>query len=583
MKSILDIRVQKLFLITIILKVGSSFLGWYFQYQWSLGFVVPLSIMIIYIIIGFHRHDKEVTDEKFADSCYYLGFIFTITSIIFSLFDLPNIGTKIQDIAVRFGAAMVSTVIGLGVRVYLVNFKRDVADAIQDAENAVIDASQKFQEQLLIVFERLCDFEFKINNAAKATVDNVNTQVEILSKNHADKLSEFFIDLTDRNQDAFTNALEEVKTASLRLSDSVDGYSEGMRSNLKSVENKVTAFTEGITNRLKTTTFPDEYFAKHLEEPLAHLTDSAKVVSTNIKLVAFEVGESSAVLSGALKTLRAKAKSTGGSLDKVINLTGQQQAVLDTAHGQLTVLNLIANNLSKFDSAMSKTLEAVESSAAVTSNLATRVEAVVAESSQARQSLETSLTAIVSKLDAYASATDSVAKNIDTNSSATQLVAGKFDLLLQAEERVIVTLSNLGGNISKVIAKEDNTTQQLKMMEHNLVSLNSEIRGQNSEIQQIIENSKDVKNIVERLNPYNGFLNSTSFATSLQTQIGYNTTYSPQDVTSTNYPSIPSTSSLKVRQSISNLPLPQLLNSGIASSKVTIDNGLVQSHKVLDA
>jgi hypothetical protein len=43
MPSLLDVRIQKLFLLTIILKVGSSFLGWYFQFQWSLGFWVPLA------------------------------------------------------------------------------------------------------------------------------------------------------------------------------------------------------------------------------------------------------------------------------------------------------------------------------------------------------------------------------------------------------------------------------------------------------------------------------------------------------------------------------------------------------------
>ena len=110
MAGILDIRVQKLFVVILILKVLSSGLGWYFGFPWSLGFWIPLVLMVAYIILGLKRHDSDVTDEKFADTCYYLGFIFTITSIIFSLLELPSIGTKIQDIAVRFGAAMVSTV-----------------------------------------------------------------------------------------------------------------------------------------------------------------------------------------------------------------------------------------------------------------------------------------------------------------------------------------------------------------------------------------------------------------------------------------------------------------------------------------
>src|SRR5205085_699535 len=114
------IPVQKLFIATILLKITSSGIGWYLDPQWakwSFGLAFPLLIMAAYVWLGLNRRDGDVPDEKFADSCYYLGFIFTITSIIFSLFDLPNIGTKMQDIAVRFGAAMVSTVAGLVVRV----------------------------------------------------------------------------------------------------------------------------------------------------------------------------------------------------------------------------------------------------------------------------------------------------------------------------------------------------------------------------------------------------------------------------------------------------------------------------------
>lgn len=265
MAGILDIRVQKLFVVILFFKILSSGLGWYFGFPWSLGFWIPLALMTAYIVLGLKRHDSDVTDEKYADTCYYLGFIFTITSIIFSLFDLPNIGTKIQDIAVRFGAAMVSTVLGLAVRVYLVSFKRDVADAIKDAEDAVIDASQKFREQLVIAFEKLRDFQSEVDVASKATVERVQMQVEAMSKNYADKLSGFFAELTSRNQEAFTEALAEVRGASGRLANSVDGYSKGMRTNLASIEEKVVAFADAVTDRLRTTTFPDDYFAKNLD------------------------------------------------------------------------------------------------------------------------------------------------------------------------------------------------------------------------------------------------------------------------------------------------------------------------------
>ena len=194
--NIRDIRVQKLFAIALVLKVLSSGLGWYLQSPWILGFGVPICIMVVYIWLGLFRRDSDVSDDKFADSAYYLGFIFTITSIIFSLFDLPNIGAKIQDIAVRFGAAMVSTVLGLGIRVYLVSFRVDVSDAIRDAEDTLLGATRAFTERLTMALERLQDFESRVDLATRSSIERVNLQVEALSKNHADKLTGFFSDLT---------------------------------------------------------------------------------------------------------------------------------------------------------------------------------------------------------------------------------------------------------------------------------------------------------------------------------------------------------------------------------------------------
>lgn len=432
MKSIFDIQVQKLFLVTLILKVGSSFLGWYFQRQWSLGFAIPLLIMSAYIVLGYFRRDSDVNDEKFADSCYYLGFIFTITSIIFSLFDLPNIGTKIQEIAVRFGAAMVSTVLGLGVRVYLVSFKKDVGDAIKEAEDAVLDVTKKLTEHLKIALEKLCDFESQVDTAAKSSVERVNMQIDNLSKNHAEKLSGFFNDLTNRNQEAFTQAMAEVKTASQRLSDSVDGYSHGMRSNLSSIEIKVGAFTEAVTDRLKTTTFPDDYFAKHLDGPLNQLKDSASILAGGVKMASDEVRESSTVLSKTLTKLREKANVTEDSLDTVLKLTVQQQAVLDSAQGQLTTLGQLTSTLTNFDASLTNTMAGITASNAITSELTERVSSVVAENVETRMILDKSLAAVIGKLDFSATATSTVAEKLDANAIATTNAAAKMALQQQA-------------------------------------------------------------------------------------------------------------------------------------------------------
>jgi len=214
-------RLQNLFLLTIVGKVASQFLGWRFGMPWSLGFAVPLAMMALYIAVGLWRPDPDISEEKFGDSCYYLGFVFTITSIIFSLFDLPDIATRMPDIAVRFGAAMVSTVSGLVVRVYLVGFQRDVDDATREAEQAVIDATRRFHDQLVLSTERLRDFGSQVDRASRETVERVNLEVERLALDHSARLGELVGGLVQRQEGVFHAALEQVRESSHALGGAV--------------------------------------------------------------------------------------------------------------------------------------------------------------------------------------------------------------------------------------------------------------------------------------------------------------------------------------------------------------------------
>lgn len=467
MNIIFDIRVQKLFFITFVLKVGSSFLGWYFQDPWILGFTIPLVIMCAYILLGHFRHDNEVTDEKFADTCYYLGFIFTITSIIFSLFDLPHIGTRIQDIAVRFGAAMVSTVLGLAVRVYLVSFKKDAADAIKDAEDAILDATRKFTAQLTIVLERLRDFETQVDTTAKASVERVNSQVEDLSKNHADKLTAFFTDLTSKNQETLTSALAEVKTASQKLAVSVDGYALGMRANLESIEARVGSFTDAVTKRLKTTTFPDDFFARHLSSPLTQLKASSSELAAGIKGSLQEVTESSSVLSSALKKLQDKASATEGSLDTVLKLTQQQQAVLDAAHGQITSLEQLGGTLKDIDETLASTLAGLASNNSLTLDLTACISNVVADGAETRRTLEAALNGVTETLKAQVQATNTVVTTLDAGTAASkesaQELASRLDASTTASEAAYSALT-AASNSSTVVVDKLNAVAAADMM-----------------------------------------------------------------------------------------------------------------------
>ncbi len=476
MQSLLDIRVQKLFLVTIILKVLSSFIGWRFQMQWSFGFIVPLGFMMAYIMLGLKRRDRDVSDEKFADTCYYLGFIFTITSIIFSLFDLPNIGTKLQEIAVRFGAAMVSTVAGLVVRVYLVSFRKDGADAIKDAEEAVVDASQRFREHLVIANERLRDFHSAVDTASKETVERVQAQVEQMSKSHADKLTDFFTDLTSRNQAAFTESLTEVRAATMRLSKAVDGYSEGMRSNLTSIDAKVEAFAAAVSSRLRNTTFPDDFFVQQLAAPMEQFRHEALALSDEVKHVSSMVGDASRILGTALRKLSDKAAATDGAMEGVLRLAGQQHAVLDAAKGQLEALERVAAGMARFDSLVERVTTQLQASTNVSAEVLAHVKRVVVEAQTTRDSLHASLGTVIDQMESHTRATalvadrlahgagtsDAVLVGLQTNANAAIRLTSQLDEATKAERASTGVLQTLSSDAGRILERMQTAVDQLQ-------------------------------------------------------------------------------------------------------------------------
>jgi hypothetical protein len=483
------IRMQKLFVVTVVLKLGTAFLGWRFSMPWSLGFAVPLAIMCVYIAAGLRRADDDVSDEKFADTCYYLGFIFTITSIIFSLFDLPQIGTRIQDIAVRFGAAMVSTVLGLAVRVFLVSFRKDGADAVQDAEDAVVEAAQRFREQLVIAVEKLQDFEQVVDRAAVSSVERVNLQVEKLSSDYSLRLQGFFTELAQQNQVAFTSALEEVKTASLRLSGSFDSYSVGIQKNLSSIEGKVTQFADAVSGRLATTTFPDDFFASRLQKPIAQLEEASQSVAKQVLGASEQVAQSTVVLTAALRKLKLKAEAAESSLETVQALAATQRAVTDTAQEQLIALQGVQTTLARFDQTFTSAVEALRSNIDAGDALKDKVQALLTEEESVRADVSAAVKQIAAFVQETRASTEVLGARLEKSVQATAGAADQVGLAAVAVSRVPAQLEALaagtGTKIDSAVSRFDAAADHLRGMTRSLEKIETRLVAAATEEKQV--------------------------------------------------------------------------------------------------
>ncbi|MFM0628395.1 hypothetical protein [Paraburkholderia xenovorans] len=346
MDRLLTVRIKNLFIVTLFLKILSSGAGWYLQSPWILGLVVPLCVMLAYIAIGVKRTDKSLSDEKFADSCYYLGFLFTITSIVFSLFDLSNTGMQMSVIAVRFGAAMISTLLGLSVRVFMVSFREDLDDAMKSAEDKVIESTHRLGDQLTIALDRFRIFQSQVDEATTHSISKVAVGMEELTKSYGEQLTQFFAQLAAENTKAFKASQVDVHAASERLSSSVDGYAAGLKQSIESIENRVIEFSDIVTRRLENMTFPDDYFTTRLAASLDKLADSTTGIAAQVATAARNVSESLETVQGALSTIRSHAGEVNSAFESLSRLTRVQETLLAGSRAQVDTLETLNTTLS---------------------------------------------------------------------------------------------------------------------------------------------------------------------------------------------------------------------------------------------
>ena len=81
----------------------------------------------------------RIREDQLGDNCYYLGFLFTLASLAYALYQFGGTG-DVDQIVANFGLALGSTITGILLRVLINQARRDVLETEQDARMALAEA-----------------------------------------------------------------------------------------------------------------------------------------------------------------------------------------------------------------------------------------------------------------------------------------------------------------------------------------------------------------------------------------------------------------------------------------------------------
>jgi hypothetical protein len=107
---------------------------------------VPVLIMIGYAVLLGARLFR-LRDDQSGDNLYYMGFLFTLTSLAVSLYQFSAAGSA-EQIVQNFGIAIASTIAGITLRILFNQMRRDPVEVEATARMELAEASRRVKREL---------------------------------------------------------------------------------------------------------------------------------------------------------------------------------------------------------------------------------------------------------------------------------------------------------------------------------------------------------------------------------------------------------------------------------------------------
>jgi len=220
-------------------------LGAFYHYELLVLFLL-IMLMSSYFVFGSHLlKTSTVSKEQFADSNYYLGFLFTLVSLSASLIWVVLDDSYLKNLIELFGVALISTVFGLFVRIYIINFVPNTSTNLDNFDAIIADKLYLINNLISESVDKNRLFTTILDE--KITSYNSNTQktLDAFSKNLTKSLTDSVKDLENTIQDinakvasAYKKQAKEIKQRSKEVEKKHNEFLEEVDKTKNSINNE---------------------------------------------------------------------------------------------------------------------------------------------------------------------------------------------------------------------------------------------------------------------------------------------------------------------------------------------------------
>jgi len=174
---------------------------------------VPVLIMIGYAILLGARLFR-LRDDQSGDNLYYMGFLFTLTSLAVSLYQFSAAGSA-EQIVQNFGIAIASTIAGITLRILFNQMRRDPVEVEATARLELAEASRRVKRELESAILEFGYFRHMTQQSITDALDEVQESVGAAHRQFAGEL-----------QKLAATTSSPFEEASKRSGETLDGLNE---------------------------------------------------------------------------------------------------------------------------------------------------------------------------------------------------------------------------------------------------------------------------------------------------------------------------------------------------------------------
>lgn len=299
--------------------------------QWSTTYtlLVPVSLMAAYFLLSAVLAGFRLHDEQAGDNLYYMGFLFTLTSLGVSLYRFST-EASIDAIVRDFGLAVVTTICGIGLRILYNQVRRDPIDIERAARHELAEMTRRVRVELEAASREFANFRRVSNQMLEEGFEEIGRHAE----RSGQQIMKVMESLTQ-------DAIVPIRSAGEKIIGILEDVGTKTESRLADAAERMAAATTSF-----------EEANSHMAETVADFATKVDVVGTKMAAIKTPDEVVSVKLRPVLTTLEKLVAAQTERLERSDAIQQARTATLDqTLHAIVAVSALLERSVATMDRA----------------------------------------------------------------------------------------------------------------------------------------------------------------------------------------------------------------------------------------